>query len=785
MKLNLGAVLFGLGVYLPWYLPVLLAAGLAALALSLAICLLFLRLLIDRSWLLPLAFLCFGLSWGIFYTNQSNSRQLIESESGVDARITGVVSSVPQDRGSSQRFELEILSFEPISELIGQEKSPKKILISWYGDNQRLNPGNLLNLEVRLRRPRGLSNFDQFDYRQWLLGRGFDATGYVRKGEVLGYRESIATGILVGRNSANNLLHSYSLRYPEIVSALGLGFQQGLESADWDLFVETGVVHLMVISGLHIGFAGLLGFILGLLISRPLLFCGLIKSDVATVSLASFLMALFYATLAGFSLPTTRALLVLSVFLIARGFRLNWSGWTLLSISFALIALLQPSAVLGDGFWMSFGAVAVLLLSLSGRPKPSYLKSMCLAQIMLLIGFGGLLLALQRPVYLAGVVANLVAVPFAGFLLVPLILLSMVFMPISDSVSGGILSLVDWLIFLLLEYLRWLQGLGIPRLVVDGVGEYFPLLICLAGLIFISFPAISLRIGLSLTLLPLFFGLKKTDADFSILVFDVGQGTAVLVEQPGYRLLYDTGPAFSDNFNAGQDILLPHLQRLAQAAGPSLDALILSHDDSDHSGGFLRLIENTAIEKLYLGGSNFLSSLPNTETALCSSNHKWQVGAVSYAFLHPGAEGREDYNLSESDNNQSCVLFIRFANQKILLSGDIESSVELDLIAQYSDLQDVDWLLGPHHGSKTSSNPDFVQSLHPGVVVFSSGYGNSYGHPAEEVLDRYLVVGSSIHQTGYMGAIRYSWDWNLEDMEAGASMEWISDRSESLFWWQE
>ena len=771
MKLNLYALCFGIGVYSIWALPLLPPFGVAALFFACAV------VLFVRKQLVFFAFLCIGLALGIFHGNKVADRQLIEHESGLDVLVEGRILHAPQDRGISQRFELAVTYFSPIesSKTYQQISQPQKLLLSWYNLNTDLAVGDNLELEVRLRRPRGLSNFGQFDYRRWLLAEGIDATGYVRDGNIVGKSDSWQSRIGLFRSETNLKIKQLGLEKQGLISALALGIQDEIQIQQWELFSQTGVIHLMVISGLHIGFAGLLGAVFGWVISRIFLVLGLLRQDRQLIAICTLAVAGFYALLAGFSLPTLRALLMLAIYILARWVYLNWSGWTVLSLAFALTAIFQPLAVLQEGFWMSFGAVAVLIISLSGRPKTNYLGSILTTQFMLLVGFGAILLVLGRSVYPVSYLANLIAVPFTGLLIVPSILLAILLFPVAPQLAEGLLVAADYALSLLLWYLQIIADLPIPEVKARDYSILFTLTLCVAALVFSAVPSIRLRVALSAVFISAMFGVKPSQDFFSMRVFDVGQGTAVLLEQPGYRLLYDTGPAFSENFNAGQDILLPEL--LLQSN--YLDALVLSHDDSDHAGGFIPLSEELEIGQIYLGGSKYLDTPSQIETSYCSSDQAWRIGQVEYRFIYPEIENRQQLSQIQNANNQSCVLLISFADQEILLAGDIEARIERQLIDNDLGIQDVELLLVPHHGSKTSSSESFVSEFSPKIAIVSAGYGNSFGHPAEEIQARYIEEGAKIHQTAYLGAIHYFWE------SSEAEVQWQSKRDSYVFWWQE
>lgn len=783
MKLNLYALCFGIGVYSVWALPLLPPLGLAFLLFACALVLFAYRRCIF------IAFLCVGLFWGVLQANKVANQQLIASPDGIDVRVSGHILDIPQDRTISQRFEFAATSFISLEQdaLSQQAAQPKKLLLSWYNLYTDLEVGDELELEVRLRRPRGLSNFGQFDYRRWLLAERIDATGYVREGEIIEQSASVqntsfsraflqsSTGRF--RADIDAQIKDIGLDNQGLISALALGIQDDIQPSQWQLFTETGVIHLMVISGLHIGFAGILGAAIGWVVSRLFLSVGLLRQSSRLVIAFTLATASFYALLAGFSLPTLRALMMLSIYLLARWVYLNWSGWTIFTLAFAMVAFLQPLAVLQDGFWMSFGAVAVLIFSLSGRSKSNYLRSVLTAQFMLLVGFGAILLVLGRPVYPISYIANLLAVPLAGFLIVPSILLAVLLLPLVPQLSALLFVAADQGLLFLLWYLQILANLSVPEVAVRDYSVIFTLVLCMAALIFAAVPSVRLRVVLCAVFLPAVFGVKSNQDFFSMRVFDVGQGTAVLLEQPGYRLLYDTGPAFSESFNAGQDILLPEL--LLQS--DYLDTLVLSHDDSDHSGGFIPLYKNLEIGHIYLGGSQYLDAQSQMGTGYCSADTAWTVGQVEYRFIYPYPENREQLSQNQNSNNQSCVLLISFADQRILLPGDIEAGIERQLLSSgsHSEIGDLDLLLVAHHGSKTSSSQAFVSEFSPDIAIVSAGYGNSFGHPAEEVQKRYLAEDADIHQTAYMGAIHYFWK------SSDAIVQWRSSRDMYRFWWQE
>jgi competence protein ComEC len=642
---------------------------------------------------------------------------------------------------------------------------PGRIRVNWYGDEGPVS-GELWQLSVKLKRPHGYQNPGGFDYERWLLARGIGATGYVRQSElnrrlesspwwsVSYWRFQLRQRILKLNES------SQSTDAKALLLALLLGDKSHIGDVQRKNIQALGLAHLLAISGLHIGMAATIGALFGGFIGRCLNACFPTRSYThSVVVLCSWGLALVYAALAGFTLPTQRALIMLSVYfwMVIRGVNYSpWLGWWL---AMALVMWVQPLSFYEVGFWLSFGAVAVLIACFRGDmgSTPSYLMGFVRAQWVLLLGVGLLQWFSGLSVSLLAPVANFVAIPFVGFVVTPLLFLvaglSVISEPLFHEVALFSLSLLSWFdggidwVFAALNpyqpYWLWQRGAAISIAVAASAlcGLCLWLLPMPLGFKVLSFTAVLLGFG---------HQNKDPDTSLEVRILDVGQGLAVTIHSGESHWLLDTGRDFHYGF-----VLEPYFRHMGIE---QLEGLVVSHGDSDHAGSVAQLIMNMDVDTLYLGDeikqgqADVAISLPqNVKIKPCDRDQSWQVGQFQLETL-----AWQDLNhkeLSASSNNNSCVLLMTYAGVRVLFPGDIEKEREVDLLSHSALDIGVDIVVVPHHGSKTSSTKAFIERLSPAWALFSAGYRNQYGHPADEVVNRYWQQGSHIVGTAEAGAI--------------------------------
>lgn len=737
--------------------------GLAGSGL-LAPLLLLLRMLGGRGALL-LALPLFGLLVG---GEQLRRLQLPARDHGRDVALVGQVCSFPRDRGGRRRF-----LFATTLPIAGRERR-LRLLVSDYRDASPLLAGETWRLKLRLRSPRGLRNPGAPDRERALFAAGIAGAAYVRE-SALNHRLSASGWHCPGmplRAALASLLEQQLGDRPALpyLLALTVGARHRLDSGNWRLLRQTGTVHLMAISGLHIGLIAGLGFavtgVLGGAASGRLAWLGAVSAATA------------YAALAGFSVPTSRALAMLAVAAAAATTRRRLPPWTLLATALWLVLLWQPLAPLGTGFWLSFTAVAVLLLGLlpltgaarqpGGRSArwPRWLRSLLAAQWRVWLGLLVLSAWFFGQVSTVAPLANLVSIPLIGMLGVPLALAGL--LASAAGLPDWSLQAAAWLLEACLGWLGWLVEAPFPpALPISLVAPLLPL--GLAGSLLCLWPR-PLPGRLLLVVAVVLAGWTAAGPRprplLSVLVLDVGQGQAVLLRTRAHALLYDAGPAWPGG-DAVAGVLLPVL---SQERITTLDALVVSHADRDHSGGLQSLLAAMPVGRLLAPAGQ----LPGPVGAQpCRAGDEWLLDGVRLRFLHP-APGRR----ARTDNDRSCVLLISAGHVRILLTGDISRRAERELLVR-EGLPPIDLLLVPHHGSRSSSGPELVRAARARVAVASAGWQNRWGFPADEVRRRWERSGACFLVTADWGALRFT-------VVDGRRLRLArAERRDSRHWWNQ
>ncbi len=692
-----------------------------------------------------LPWLAAGFLWALFQAHLLLDTGLPPEREGVDLWLEGQIVSLPARTPRRVRFELGVNSARLAA--TGQPLAMvSRVRLSWYGRFPEPVPGETWRLRVRLKRPHGLRNPGGFDYEQWLFRHGIRATGYVRA-DPGNRRLAMATG-----HWASRLRYGFRERLrdrlPEmpaagLLLALVVGDRSDIGEQDWAVLRATGTNHLMAISGLHIGLLAGLGFWLGRWLwrfsGRGLLWLPAPRFGV----LLALILASGYAALAGFSVPTQRALIMTAAALLALWHYRRVAAGQTLGLALLLVLVRDPLAVLDPGFWLSFAAVGLIFLGLRGRLRATgRLRQAIQVQWWISLGLLPLLLLLFSQASLISPLANLLAVPVVGLLVVPLALSGGLLGLGWPTVGGLLLSAAAWLMQGILVVLGWLAALPFAQWSGAQVSLWATFL-AFAGMLMLLMPrGVPGRLAGAVLLLPLLFPSPARppfgQADFTLL--DVGQGLAAVIRTRHHTLLYDAGPRFGPHFEAGGAVVLPYLRSVGRNR---IDRLVISHADSDHRGGAEAVLRGLPVQALNASRPLQLAGRPSRP---CLAGEHWTWDGVRFAFLHPdaGMRGR---------NNASCVLRVRASRHVLLLTGDIERPAERRLIRRLGDRLAADVLVVPHHGSKSSSSAAFLDRVRPAWALYPVGYRNRFGFPAPPVRARYRARGIATLATASQGAI--------------------------------
>lgn len=715
-----------------------------------------------------------GFAYAAMQASLRLADQLARADEGRDLRLTGVIAGLPARTEHGWRFEFVVETVTPAAVHV-----PRKLSLSWYARERELRSGERWDFTARLRRPRGTLNPGGFDLEGWLLERNLRAGGYVRETrepppQRLDAMVWTPAGIvdrardeLRRRLSAQLQQH----RYGGVLLALVLGDQRAINEADWQLFNRSGIAHLMSISGLHITMiAGLIAVLTRWLWSRSRRALNLAPSQTAAAA-AGMLAALAYCLLAGWGVPAQRTFFMLAIVAAALWLRLGTRPLTTLALAAAGVTLLDPWAVIAPGFWLSFGAVASILFVLHGRAHAPgqrdwrhTLRDAAQAQLAVTVALMPLTIVLFQQASLVSPLANAVAIPLVSLVVTPLALIAGVSVALPAPLSSFAVpclaladSLVGWLVngLSLLTVYPW-ANLSLP----SPPPWLLPLIV--AGVLWLLAPPGWPQRWLGLLwLTPLWLWPAQRPAadELWITALDVGQGGAVLVETTTHRLLYDTGPRYSSQSDAGGRIIVPYLR---WRGIDRLDLLVVSHQDGDHAGGAAAVQRQIAVDRV-LGSIApqvraqasppmvHPAAFPGQETR-CIEGQQFVLGTMRAAVLRPQAADYSKPGLSP--NALSCVMLVSLGAQRLLLSGDISAVEESELISR-DPLLRARLLAVPHHGSRFSTSERLLDGVQPEFAFVQAGYRNRFGHPHPDVLARLAARGIRTARTDLAGALQW------------------------------
>lgn len=747
---------FVLGIWLLQQLAVLPSLTWAVLLLPLWLASHFLPSAL-RAPLVKLVFLGLGFFWAAFMAQLRLADALPPVWEGRDIQIVGVVASLPVATERGLRFEFEVERVKTFEAVV-----PHHIQLAAYSEGfgkktagstpPDFHAGERWQLTVHLKRPHGNANPNGFDFEAWLLERNIRASGYVRQEDSNRrlaehvYRPGYVVEMLRERVAQRFQTVLGDRPYAGVLKALAVGEQNAISPDQWKVFLRTGVNHLMSISGLHVTMVSSLVFALVYGLWRRSQWLTLRLPTRKAAAMAGALAALLYALLSGFGVPTQRTLYMLSVVAVALWMGRASSASSVLALALLVVVLIDPWAVFAPGFWLSFGAVAVILYVSVGRiGRPHWLREWANVQWAVTLGLVPALLLMFQQVSIVSPLANAFAIPVISLIVVPL------------TLAGAVLPL-DFLLLLAHQVMTWcMAALEWLSQMPDAVWQQhappvWTVLAAALGILWMllprGFPARWLgAVGLA----PMFLVLPPQPAPGALWlsVLDVGQGLSVVVQTRNHALLYDTGPRYTADADSGSRIVVPYLR----AAGiKQLDGLIVTHDDSDHSGGAISVLDAVPVNWLASSLPADSPILPHALKSLpCYAGQNWKWDGVYFEMLHPGWASYADEDVSK--NNRGCTLKITTPYGSVLLPADIERESEAELLAQSSASLPATVLVAPHHGSKTSSTEAFVRQVNPQIVIFTAGYRNQFGHPKPEVVERYRTLGSRLYRSDHDGAV--------------------------------
>lgn len=726
-------------------------------ALVIALALIFLFIFVRRNFLIFLAF--FVVSLG--YTHHS-ALSLLQHAQSITAQKQVVTFEI-QEILHQRDYQTLIVTATLAGNLRAQ-----RVFLNWKA-KEVPQLSEIWQAEISLRPLSARLNFGGFDRQQWYFSKGITAIGTVKRAVKISDVSSLRAEKL---QQVKKQTEGLSLQ--GLLIALAFGERAWLDKNTWSIYQQTNTAHLIAISGLHIGLAMGIGFCLARVVQvfYPTRFIHPYFPLVFGV-----LFALIYAYLAGFSVPTFRAISALVFVLFIQIMRRHYSPLQLFTLVVGFLLFCDPLMPLSASFWLSCGAVGCLIVwyryvpfslfqwkNRPFSPKVRWILSLFHLQFGLLLFFTPLQLFIFNGLSLSGFLANLMAVPLYSFFLVPLILFAVftngaVFSwQLANKLAEGITWLIsafqgNWLnvsfnlalvltalcagMFMLIIWSIYREPeissstrqvkrarfftLNLSKLLLKD--ERINVLRCSFGIMSLCF------------MILLFKQLSKPT--WQVDTLDVGQGLATLIVKNGKGILYDTGPAWQSG-NMAELEILPYLQR----EGITLEKLILSHDDNDHAGGA------SAILKTYPNVEFITPSQRNyweNYRTFCTAGRDWDWQELHFQILSPHSI------VERADNAHSCVILVDDGKHSVLLTGDAEVKNE-QIFAR--TLGKIDMLQVGHHGSKTSTSEYLLSQIRPDVAIISSGRWNPWKFPHYSVIERLQRYKSAVENTAISGQVR-------------------------------
>ena len=689
-----------------------------------------------------------GFIWVSIFAIHIQHNQLDESLEGTPLLLAGEVVGLPIQQQYATSFLFKVDRTALPTELV---TLPSMLKLNWYGRSNKIRAGEQWQLLVKLKRPHGTSNPHGFDYEKWLFQQHISATGYVKKSadntrlnvasftNMSAWRESF-------RNHLDNLLSDSD--YLPIVKALVIGDKSDIKPAQWDVFRKTGTSHLIAISGLHIGLVGALVF--GL-VRWLLLGIGRFSHWAVPVAvISSVLVACFYAALAGFAIPTQRALIMLCVVMGGVYWQRHMTPFHAVSVALFFVLLIDPISTFSPGFWLSFAAVIIILYGTSkGDDAQSFIRQLIKVQWFVSIGLLPFVVYFFQHVSIVSPIANIIVVPLVSFVVVPLLIIGLLIGLVSNPAEVFVFSLLDkvfdlfwWYLDVLatLPFAQWLM----PNTTLWACGLAF------VGIALLLLAGRSRRKWLALILLiPMMLPLHQEslpDKVFKLTLLDVGQGLSVVIRTAQHVLVFDTGAKYSDKSDYASTVVLPYLRG---EGVKKIDTLVISHADNDHAGGTKTLMNQMPVNEVF---TSVPKKFVGIDVEQCVEGKQWEWDGVKFEFIHPS-----QYGIFKG-NNASCVLRIESIYGSVLLPGDIEKNAEQSLIRYSQGKLKSDVLIAPHHGSLTSSTEGFIAAVSPQHVLFPVGYKNRFNFPKQGVVERYNAKNINHYDSATDGALSIVFD---------------------------
>ena len=692
----------------------------------------------------PLTWCLLGCCWAIWRADSALAERVPARLVGATQLISGRITALPEPNLHSVRFLLEATNSP---RHLPWPDGHQQVRLTAFAPSFAIEAGMHCTFYARLRQPRGLRSPGAFDLERWSFGNGIDAVGYVVAHPA--NRCTLDRAYSIAR-IRHHIAHAIATRVPDpaqasILAALAVGARASIADEQWKVLRNTGVVHLISVSGLHVAMISVGAFIIVRWLNAAFSLLLRRDPDPRITAVCAFGIAAVYALVAGFTVPTQRTLLMIAIALWNKLQAQPLFSLESLLLAAAVLLFATPAASLTLSFWLSFGAVGLLMVLDLMRSSAGWRQRWVDVHFVVALLFAPMLAFSFQSVSLASPLANIVAIPGVTLLIVPLTLTGAAFAAVAQTLSAYCWTVAarlwQWIWAWLALLDSWLPPLVVPYQPTPNLA-----LISLLGAVLLLTPFRAPRILLLPAVVALFF-LSPEPAlrvgEFEVVMLDVGQGLSVVVVTARHVLVYDTGPRFAGGSDLGATVVVPYLRGRGIRR---VDRLVVSHGDSDHAGGAQAVAQAFPVTELLSSDPHTLATVSAERAVRCQAGQRWAWDGVTFEMIYPLAMA------AGSDNDQSCVLQITGPDGSALLSGDISVAAERVLVRDRAKLG-AELLVVPHHGSKSSSSGQFIDAVAPRYALFSAGHRNRFNHPAPSVLSRYRRRGITCLESALEGTV--------------------------------
>ncbi len=672
----------------------------------------------------------------------------------------------------------------------------EKIFVSVYNHPAYVRPGEKIRFPARLRPFKNFNNPGRYDYESAMRLKGFSCAAAVSDGR---YIVPMGPGYLTFIQRITEMLqgpvraffeNELSPRDNAIFRALILGERQEITDQLREPFNRTGLGHLLAVSGLHIGLVAWISFFLfKAILSRSYKLS--LKTDIRKIcALMTCLPVLGYALIAGFQVSSLRAMIMVLVFLLSVILKREKDRWSTLALAGLIILAADPHAIFSISFQLSFIAVGGILwltppimtrfaanINLSQNKKTGmlqhalfYIVGLAAASLAATIILLPILSLYFHRISLVTLPANIMTVPILGLWILPMGMLSCLVLPLSHQLACIFIHLGTLGLHIMMEIIGFWSSIpwSSIMMVTPNIYEIF-IYYALIFFIFFIRRFYWAKRGFAAVILIVFIDIAcwtykvHFNKELRVTFLDVGQGNAALIEFPfGRKMLIDGGGFPGDSFDVGRMVIGPFL---LHSKITRIHYLVLSHPQSDHMNGLRFIASHFHPGEFWYNGDmvktpSFLELMEIIKSreirTFLPGDLKGgrNINGARVEILHPPPTIPLARSFDAADlNNNSLVLKISYKGKALLFPGDLEYKGEKILISNAGGLLKSDILLSPHHGSRTSSSPRFLELVHPRICVISSGKGNFFGFPHKETLKRLKEIGCKTIRIDKTGAV--------------------------------